>query len=113
MVLGNGVKFIFSIFFYAFTLHLADKRPEDANYMVYVLTRCVVNKEVGSKKTMKIVPLNERGEPAVVSLPLCQVIIIFFFFEFKFIVCCSLFFNNCGENIISSGISFFFFQVFF
>ncbi|XP_010906612.1 DExH-box ATP-dependent RNA helicase DExH9 [Elaeis guineensis] len=49
-----------------------DKRPEDADYTVDVLTRCVVNKEVGSKKTMKIVPLNERGEPAVVSLPLSQ-----------------------------------------
>lgn len=49
-----------------------DKRPEDANYTVDVLTRCVVNKEVGSKKSMKIVPLNEHGEPAVVSLPLSQ-----------------------------------------
>ncbi|XP_064952831.1 DExH-box ATP-dependent RNA helicase DExH9-like isoform X1 [Musa acuminata AAA Group] len=49
-----------------------DRRPEDANYTCDVLTRCFVNKE-GMKKTTKIVPLNERGEPVVVSLPLSQV----------------------------------------
>ncbi|XP_073012536.1 DExH-box ATP-dependent RNA helicase DExH9 [Typha latifolia] len=50
-----------------------DKRLEEANYAVDVLTRCSVNKEVGVKKSMKIVPLNERGEPVVISVPLTQV----------------------------------------
>lgn len=70
-------SYFHSFFYTNFSLNVADKRPEDANYTVDVLTRCVVNKEVGSKKSMKIVPLNERGEPAVVSLPLSQVIINF------------------------------------
>ncbi|XP_072969929.1 DExH-box ATP-dependent RNA helicase DExH9 [Typha angustifolia] len=50
-----------------------DKRLEEANYAVDILTRCSVNKEVGMKKSMKIVPLNERGEPVVISVPLTQV----------------------------------------
>ncbi|KAJ6818893.1 DExH-box ATP-dependent RNA helicase DExH9 [Iris pallida] len=50
-----------------------DRRPEYANYTVDVLTRCEINKEVGAKKSMKIVPLNEHGDPVVVSLPLSQI----------------------------------------
>nr|CAD1820723.1 unnamed protein product [Ananas comosus var. bracteatus] len=34
---------------------------------------CCVDKEVGVKKATKIVPVNEHGEPLVVSLPLSQV----------------------------------------
>lgn len=50
-----------------------DRRPEDSNYNVNVLTRCVVNKEMGAKKSTKIVALHEHGEPVVVSLPLSEV----------------------------------------
>ncbi|XP_076946551.1 DExH-box ATP-dependent RNA helicase DExH9-like isoform X2 [Bidens hawaiensis] len=49
-----------------------DKRPEDANYTVDVLTRCVVSKDELSKKTIKIIPLKDPGEPAVVSVPISQ-----------------------------------------
>lgn len=51
----------------------ATKKPEDANYSVCVLTRCVVNKERGGKKITKIVTLKEPGEPLVVSIPISQV----------------------------------------
>ncbi|WOK97165.1 DExH-box ATP-dependent RNA helicase DExH9 isoform X1 [Canna indica] len=50
-----------------------DRRPEDANYTVDLLARCHASKEGGMKKSIKIVPLSERGEPVVVSLPLSQV----------------------------------------
>ncbi|XP_020114953.1 DExH-box ATP-dependent RNA helicase DExH9 isoform X1 [Ananas comosus] len=50
-----------------------DRRPEESNYTVDILTRCSVDKEVGVKKATKIVPVNEHGEPLVVSLPLSQV----------------------------------------
>ncbi|XP_026391600.1 DExH-box ATP-dependent RNA helicase DExH9-like [Papaver somniferum] len=46
-------------------------KPEDANYKVHVLTRCVVSKD--GKKTIKIVPLEEQGEPVLVSVPLSQI----------------------------------------
>ncbi|KAG6499426.1 DExH-box ATP-dependent RNA helicase DExH9-like [Zingiber officinale] len=49
-----------------------DKRPEDANYKLDVLTRCAVNKG-DMKKSTRIIPLNERGESVVVPLPLLQV----------------------------------------
>ena len=55
-------------------LTLADRRPEDSDYTVDVLTRCSVMKDSSGKKTMKIIPLKERGEPVVISLPLSQVI---------------------------------------
>lgn len=49
-----------------------EKSPEDANYTVDILTRCAVSKDELSKKTIKIIPLKERGEPAVVSVPISQ-----------------------------------------
>lgn len=52
----------------------SDTRPDDSDYTVDVLTRCSVSKDISGKKTMKIVPLKERGEPVVISLPLLQVI---------------------------------------
>uniref|UniRef100_A0A2N9ENF6 ATP-dependent RNA helicase Ski2/MTR4 C-terminal domain-containing protein n=1 Tax=Fagus sylvatica TaxID=28930 RepID=A0A2N9ENF6_FAGSY len=50
----------------------ANRKPEDSDYTVDVLTRCVVSKDGIAKKTMKIVPLKEPGEPVVVSVPLSQ-----------------------------------------
>ncbi|KAK1313776.1 hypothetical protein QJS10_CPA06g01481 [Acorus calamus] len=49
------------------------KRPEDASYTIDVLTRCVVNKDGGTKKTIKIVPLKAHGDPIVVSLPISKI----------------------------------------
>ncbi|KAL6012016.1 Exosome RNA helicase MTR4 [Asimina triloba] len=51
----------------------ASRRPEDANYTIDVLTRCMVDKDAVGKKSIKIVPLREPGEPIVVSLPISQV----------------------------------------
>ncbi|XP_009590222.1 DExH-box ATP-dependent RNA helicase DExH9-like isoform X1 [Nicotiana tomentosiformis] len=51
----------------------ANKKPEDANYTIDVLTRCIVQKDEVGRKTIKIVPLKNAGEPAVVSLPLSQI----------------------------------------
>ncbi|KAJ7946524.1 DExH-box ATP-dependent RNA helicase [Quillaja saponaria] len=51
----------------------ASKKPEDANYTVDVLTRCVVRKDKLGKKSVKIVPLKELGEPIVVSVPISQI----------------------------------------
>ncbi|MQL76175.1 hypothetical protein Taro_008572 [Colocasia esculenta] len=48
-------------------------RPEDADYVLHVLARCVVNKDIVVKKSIKVVPLNENGEPIVVSLPLSRI----------------------------------------
>ncbi|GJN20019.1 hypothetical protein PR202_gb07342 [Eleusine coracana subsp. coracana] len=53
--------------------HGEDRRPEDSDYTVDVLTRCSVSKDSSGKKTMKTIPLKERGEPVVVSLPLSQI----------------------------------------
>nr|XP_016479404.1 PREDICTED: DExH-box ATP-dependent RNA helicase DExH9-like [Nicotiana tabacum] len=50
-----------------------NKKPEDANYTVDVLTRCIMQKDDVGRKTIKIVPLKNAGEPAVVSLPLSQI----------------------------------------
>ncbi|KAG2608848.1 hypothetical protein PVAP13_4KG010400 [Panicum virgatum] len=50
-----------------------DRRPEDSDYTVDVLTRCSVSKDSSGKKTMKIIPLKECGEPVVISLPLSQI----------------------------------------
>lgn len=50
-----------------------DKKPEDSKYTINVLTRCVVNKEMGAKKTVKIAPLNGHGEPVVISLALSEI----------------------------------------
>lgn len=52
----------------------ANRKPEDADYTVDVLTRCVVSKDGIGKKTIKIVPLKEPGEPVVVSVPLSQIV---------------------------------------
>ncbi|KAI3832184.1 hypothetical protein MKX03_012743 [Papaver bracteatum] len=49
------------------------RKPEDANYEVHVLTNCVVSKDGDGKKSIKIVPLKEQGEPVVVSVPLSQI----------------------------------------
>ncbi|CAN6198182.1 unnamed protein product [Urochloa humidicola] len=53
--------------------HGEERRPEDSDYTVDVLTRCSVSKDSSGKKTMKIVHLKERGEPVVISLPLSQI----------------------------------------
>ncbi|KAL0454513.1 UNVERIFIED_CONTAM: DExH-box ATP-dependent RNA helicase DExH9 [Sesamum latifolium] len=42
----------------------ANKKPEDASYTVDVLTRCRVHKDELAKKTIRIFPLKEPGEPA-------------------------------------------------
>ncbi|KAL6178940.1 hypothetical protein ACLB2K_050457 [Fragaria x ananassa] len=51
----------------------AVKKPEDSNYTVDVLTRCVVSTNAVAKKTLKIVPLKEPGEPGVVSVSISQI----------------------------------------
>ncbi|KAL2329452.1 hypothetical protein Fmac_017033 [Flemingia macrophylla] len=51
----------------------ASVKPEDASYNVDVLTRCVVRKDKIGKKSIKIVPLKEIGEPLVVSVPLTRI----------------------------------------
>ncbi|KAJ4966181.1 hypothetical protein NE237_018030 [Protea cynaroides] len=51
----------------------ANRKPEDANYTLDVLTKCVVNKDGVSKKSIRIVPLKEFGEPTVISIPLAQI----------------------------------------
>ncbi|KAL6184037.1 hypothetical protein ACLB2K_045444 [Fragaria x ananassa] len=51
----------------------AVKKPEDSNYIVDVLTRCVVSTNGVAKKTLKIVPLKEPGEPVVVSVSISQI----------------------------------------
>ena len=50
----------------------ANRKPEDADYTVDVLTRCTVSKDGVSKKTIKIVSLKEPGEPVVVTIPISQ-----------------------------------------
>ncbi|GFP95072.1 superkiller viralicidic activity 2-like 2 [Phtheirospermum japonicum] len=50
----------------------ANKKPEDASYTVDVLTRCRVHKDDIAKKTMRILPLKEPGEPAVITIPISQ-----------------------------------------
>lgn len=49
-----------------------NRKPEDANYTVDILTRCSVIKDTVGKKTIKIVQLKNPGEPAVVSIPISQ-----------------------------------------
>lgn len=49
------------------------RKPEDGNYTVDVLTRCKVKKDGKGKNSTKIVPLKEKGEPVVVSVPLSQI----------------------------------------
>ncbi|KAM7478206.1 hypothetical protein LguiA_026419 [Lonicera macranthoides] len=51
----------------------ANKKPEDANYTVDVLTRCAVHRNEVAKKIITIVPLKEPGEPVVVSVPISQI----------------------------------------
>ncbi|KAL5539944.1 hypothetical protein UlMin_037217 [Ulmus minor] len=51
----------------------ANRKPEDSNYKVDVVTRCVVQRDGVGKKTVKLVPLKEHGEPVVVSLSLSQI----------------------------------------
>lgn len=49
------------------------KKPEDSKYTVDVLTRCIVSKDIVARKSIKIIPLKDNGEPAVVSLPITQI----------------------------------------
>ncbi|KAL2926648.1 DExH-box ATP-dependent RNA helicase DExH9 [Bienertia sinuspersici] len=49
------------------------KKPEDANYTIDVLARCMVSGEDGAEKVTKIVPLRDPGEPVVVSIPLSKI----------------------------------------
>ncbi|KMT07897.1 hypothetical protein BVRB_6g145930 [Beta vulgaris subsp. vulgaris] len=49
------------------------KRPEDASYTLDVLARCMVSREGEGKRTTRIVPLKDPGEPIVVSVPLSQI----------------------------------------
>ncbi|XP_057797890.1 DExH-box ATP-dependent RNA helicase DExH9-like isoform X2 [Salvia miltiorrhiza] len=51
----------------------SNKKPEDVSYTVDILTRCRVHKDEISKKTIRVVPLKESGEPAVVSIPISQI----------------------------------------
>lgn len=51
----------------------ANKKPEDANYTIDVLTRCAVHRDEGGRKKIKIIPLKEHGEPVVVSVPISQI----------------------------------------
>ncbi|XP_041998111.1 DExH-box ATP-dependent RNA helicase DExH9-like isoform X2 [Salvia splendens] len=51
----------------------ANKKPEEASYTVDILTRCRVHKDEIAKKTIRIVPLKEPGEPAVISVPISQI----------------------------------------
>lgn len=51
----------------------ANKKPEDSNYMVDVLTRCRMQKDELAKKTIRIIPIKEPGEPAIISIPLSQI----------------------------------------
>lgn len=51
----------------------ANKKPEDSSYMVDVLTRCRMQKDELAKKTIRIIPIKEPGEPAVISIPLSQI----------------------------------------
>ena len=44
------------------------RKPEDSNYTMNVLTRCVVSKDGVGKKTLKIVSLKGPGEPLIVSV---------------------------------------------
>lgn len=53
--------------------HEESKRPEDASYTLDVLARCMVSREGEGKRTTRIVPLKDPGEPIVVSVPLSQV----------------------------------------
>ncbi|VFQ89627.1 unnamed protein product [Cuscuta campestris] len=50
-----------------------DKKPEDADYTVDILTRCVVHKDDLGKRSTKVVPLKSPGEAAVVSVPLSKI----------------------------------------
>ncbi|KAJ6711228.1 EXOSOME RNA HELICASE MTR4 [Salix purpurea] len=54
----------------------ASRKPENANYTVDVLTRCVVTKDGVTKKKIKVVPLKEPGEPLIVSIPIDQINIL-------------------------------------
>jgi ATP-dependent RNA helicase DOB1 len=64
----------------------SSRKPEDADYTVDVLTRCMVGKDGIAKKTIKIVQLKEPGEPLVVSIPISQAKSLFLF-------CCLNFLN--------------------
>lgn len=62
----------------------ASIKLEDSNFTVDVLTRCTVNRDGIGKKTIKIIPLEEPGEPVVVSVSLSQVkpVVLVFMFIF-------------------------------
>ncbi|KAL5703430.1 RNA helicase [Ranunculus cassubicifolius] len=50
------------------------KKEDDSKYTVDVLTRCIVTKDAVSRKSIKIIPLKGNGEPAVVSVPITQMV---------------------------------------
>ncbi|XP_047341316.1 DExH-box ATP-dependent RNA helicase DExH9 [Impatiens glandulifera] len=50
-----------------------NRKPEDANYTVDILTRCFVHKDEAKKKTITIIPFKAPGEAVVVSVPLSQI----------------------------------------
>lgn len=64
----------------------ASRRPEDSNFKVDILTRCVVNRDGVGKKTVRVLPLKEPGKAAVVSLSLSQVkcLVLFCCYPFAF-----------------------------
>lgn len=64
----------------------ANRKPEDGDYTVDILTRCVVSKDGIAKKRIKIVPLKEPGEPVVVSVPISQA-------KTLILLCCFMLFN--------------------
>ncbi|XP_051132574.1 DExH-box ATP-dependent RNA helicase DExH9 isoform X2 [Andrographis paniculata] len=51
----------------------AKRKVEDASYTVDVLTKCKVQKDGVSRRTIKTLPLNEPGEAAVVSISISQI----------------------------------------
>ncbi|KAL0348195.1 UNVERIFIED_CONTAM: DExH-box ATP-dependent RNA helicase DExH9 [Sesamum angustifolium] len=53
----------------------ANKKPEDASYTVDVLTRCRVHKDEIARKTIRILPLKEPGEPAIDNLSSIRLVI--------------------------------------
>lgn len=95
--------FLLQISHYVFVIYYPDSgntKPEDSNYKVDILTRCVVNRDGVAKKSINFVPLKEPGEPAVVSVPLSQAMplsaaIFWTRFSFFLLVLIMICFFNC------------------
>lgn len=103
-----------------------DKKPEDADYTVDILTRCMVHKDELGKKFTKIVPLKDPGEAAVVSVPLSKVSLLVLYVvcgfpymeslyvPYHLIISIGPYFENCVHyfsflKIFTSYVLFFFF----